>query len=268
MLTKPHKAKQFLSAHPVFTRAEFAAAFGHEPKASTVANLLAHHARAGHIKRVGMEVYATVPAHLPAEQWVVDRFAAASKLRSDGVLAYHSALELHGLAYSEFNEVQLVSEGRTQRVELSFGACRFIKPLKALARKAHTMTVLIDRHGVHIRVTAVERTVVDVLHRSELAGGVEEVLESLKMVKYLDPEKVADYALLLKNHTVAAVTGWWLESRRNDLGVTDAVLNRLRKKIPQSKHYALGATPGNAVWVDAWRVLLPLRAVDSSFEGT
>ncbi len=54
---------------------------------------------------VQREVFAAVPAHLAAERMVIDRFAAVSKLRSDGVLGFHSALELHGLAYSEFNEV-------------------------------------------------------------------------------------------------------------------------------------------------------------------
>jgi predicted transcriptional regulator of viral defense system len=64
---------------------------------------------------------------------VIDRFIAASKLCTDGVLGFHSALELHGIAYSEFNEVQLISAGRTERVDLPFGACRFVAPPKALA---------------------------------------------------------------------------------------------------------------------------------------
>ena len=78
-----------------------------------------------------------------------------------------------------------------------------------------------DRQGVAVRVTAVERTVVDVLHRPELAGGVEEVLKSLDLVRYLDPAKVADYVELLDNRSLASVSGWWLEKRRGALGVTD-----------------------------------------------
>jgi hypothetical protein len=70
---------------------------------------------------------------LAVEPIVIDRFAAASKLRPDGVLGFHSALELHGIAYSEFNEAQLISAGRTERVDLPFGACRFVTPPKALA---------------------------------------------------------------------------------------------------------------------------------------
>ncbi len=262
MQPRQHKTATFLSAHPVFTRAEFAAAFGHPASAANVTSLLRHHLRAGNIKRVSREVFAAVPAHLAADRMVVDRFAAASKLRSDGVLGFHSALELHGIAYSEFNEVQLISAGRTELVDLPFGACRFVTPPKVLvaAGKADYMTMTMDRQGVAVRVTAIERTVVDVLHRAELAGGAEE------LVRYLDPAKVADYVELLDNRSISSVSGWWLEKRQSALGVTDDVLARLRGRLPRSKHYALGAEPGHAVLVKPWRVLLPPQAVDAAFE--
>jgi predicted transcriptional regulator of viral defense system len=269
MKPRQHKTASFLSAHPVFTRAEFAAALGHPPSAANVTSLLRHHLRAGNIKRVSREVFAAVPAHLAAGRMVIDRFAAASKLRPDGTLGFHSALELHGIAYSEFSEVQLISAGRTERVDLPFGACRFVAPPKALvvAGKADCLTMTMDRQGVAIRVTAVERTVVDVLHRPDIAGGAEEVLKSLDLVRYLDPAKLADYVELLENRSLASVAGWWLEKRRDAFGVTDDVLARLRARLPRSKHYALSAEPGRAVLVEPWRVLLPPQAVDAAFEG-
>ena len=76
----------------------------------------------------------------------------------------------------------------------------------AAAVKANSLTTTMDRQGVTVRVTAVERTVVDVLHRPEFAGGVEEVLKSLDLVVYLDPAKVADYVELLDNRSLASVS--------------------------------------------------------------
>jgi predicted transcriptional regulator of viral defense system len=181
MPARPHRTQAFLSAHPVFTRAEFAAAFSRPASSTSITGLLKHHLKAGNIKRVSREVYAAVPAHLAPESLTLDRFAAASKLRPDGVLGYHSALELHGTAYSEFSEVQLVSRGRSELVDLPFGPCRFIKPPGVLveAGKTDVLTLIMDRVGLPVRVTAIERTAVDVLHRPEIAGGVDEVLQSL-----------------------------------------------------------------------------------------
>jgi hypothetical protein len=74
MRPRQHKTASFLSAHPVFTRAEFAAAFGHPASAANVTSLLRHHLRAGNIKRVSREVLAAVPAQLAVERMVIDRF--------------------------------------------------------------------------------------------------------------------------------------------------------------------------------------------------
>lgn len=150
-------------------------------------------------------------------------------------------------------------------MNLPIGACRFIAPPKALeaAGKTNDLTMTMDRQAVAVRVTTVERTLVDVLHRPELAGGVEEVLKSLDLVRYLDPAKVADYVELLDNRSLASVSGWWLEKRRGALGVSDDVLARLRARLPRSKHYALGAEPGQAVLIEtnpAPRRVVPPRA--------
>jgi len=270
MASRPHKTMAFLSANAVFTREAFAIALGHAPDAATVTSLLGHHLRAGNIKRVSREVFAAVPPHLKADDFMVDRFAAAAKLRPDGVLGYHSALELHGIAYSEFNQVQLVSAGRTERVTLPFGECRFINPPKALVNTGNTniLTTMKDRLGQMIRVTEVERTVVDVLHRFDVAGGIEEVLPSLDLVLYLDPAKVINYVTLLNSRSLASVVGWWLDTRRSALRISDQDLAALRVLLPRSKHYGLGAKPGGgAVLIEPWRVLLPSRALDASFEG-
>ena len=178
MPVRARKTMRFLSAHPVFTRAEFATAFGRPANSASISSLLKHHLKVGNIKRLSREVFAAVPGHLSAEHLMVDRFAAASKLRPDGVLGYHSALELHGAAYSEFNEVQLISRGRPALADLPFGPCRFVNPPKLLLDAGRTdyLTVAMDRLGLSIKVTAIERTVVDVLHRPDVAGGIKEVL--------------------------------------------------------------------------------------------
>ncbi len=67
---------------------------------------------------------------------------------------------------------------------------------------------MVLRAGIAVRATAIERTVVDVLHQPELEGGVEEVLKSLDLVRYLDPAKVTDYVELMNNRSLASVSGW------------------------------------------------------------
>ena len=84
----------FFDAIPVFSRAEYAAAVGRPSGDKVVTEMLAQHLEAGNIKRIARRVFASVPKHIDADKWSVDRFLAASRLRSGSIVAYHSALEV------------------------------------------------------------------------------------------------------------------------------------------------------------------------------
>lgn len=71
-----------------------------------------------------------------------------------------------------------------------------------------------DRAGLSVRVTSLERTLVDVLVRPDLGGGWEEIWRSLEMVEFFDLDVVIDYTLLFENATTAAKVGFFLELRR------------------------------------------------------
>ena len=73
--------------------------------------------------------------------------------------------------------------------------------------------------------------------------------------------------MLLGSRTLVSIVGWWLERKQSALGIKDADFSRLRTFLPQSKHYGLGARPGDAALVEKWRVLLPKHVVNSNFEG-
>src|SRR5688572_18981645 len=96
-------SQDFFARRTVFRHEEFAAAAaaaGSSPK--TIENLLRHHVRAGHLLRVRRGVYAVVPPGFSPDTVPLDPLLVASRLEDDAVLAYHTALELHGVAYSVF----------------------------------------------------------------------------------------------------------------------------------------------------------------------
>ena len=104
----PAHIRAGLRRRPVFSRAEYAAAVGRRPQDKVVTAMLTQHLQAGNIRRIARGVFASVPKHADAEKWSVDRFLAASRLRRGGAIAYHSALELHGCAYTEGHDVQVI----------------------------------------------------------------------------------------------------------------------------------------------------------------
>ena len=249
---------------PVFGRREYAKAVGRSPHDRVVTSMLAHHLRAGNIRRIARGLFASVPAHISASSWTPDRFLAAARLRRGGVIAYHSALELHGCAPGESAEVQLIAPGEPGVVATADFTCRFVSPSHRLSPAEGVITA--HRHGGSIRVTSLERTLVDAFDRYSLAGGAEELFGALDIIADsgvdLDIDAVIDLAGRMGNAAAAAALGYWLECERVRLDVTEAALHRLRSFAPKQSRYALGARPGRGRAATGWNVILPSELIE------
>ena len=260
----------FFSAHPVFDRREYAQAVGRRAEDKTVTAMLAHHLRAGNVKRVARGVFASVPSHADAKHWSIDRFLAASRLRRNGIVAYHSALEMHGRAYTEGSAVQIVAPGEPGLFEAVGLFCRFVKPPRGLVchEEVADGVTTVDRLGLAVRVTTIERTVADLFDRYDLAGGTDELFNSLDLLVRIDGTALLRHTRMLGNAAAAGALGYWLENRRDLLRVSGQILDGLRDIAPRQARYALGAKPGRGRLAKGWNVILPLDIVDRRFEGT
>lgn len=255
----------FFSANPVFRREEYADAVGRHPHDKVVTAMLTQHLHAGNIRRIARGVYASVPKHADARDWVVDHFLAASRLRRGGVIAYHSALALAGCAYTDAHEVQLIAPGEPRELNTDHFVCRFVTPPRGFAPPDGVRTV--DRLGLMVSVTTIERTIADLFDRHDLAGGPEELFNSLDLVARVDAAAIVRYARTLGSASAAGAMGYWLEREKTRLGVPDRAIEELRRLAPQKPRYALGTRPREGRIARGWNVILPIDVVERTFEG-
>jgi len=263
------KVERFVSSHPVFTRDEFRETVSPDQPLSSSDSLLKYHVSTGRIRRAAPGVYAAVPPHLNPKTFRPDRLLVASRIRADGVLAFHTALELHGLAYSENAETQLLSAGRPGTLKTSVGNVRFVAQPAALRRSGAELigTQVMDRRGLDVRATTLERTLLDCVERPDLAGGTEELGHALQTVQALDTQSLLELVRTRENQTAAAILGCWLESRRDDLFVDEGVLQQFKQLAPSSSRPVLGATVQTGEAHPDWNVVLPKEFLHPSFEG-
>ena len=255
----------FFSANPVFRRTEYAAAVGRRPQDKVVTAMLAQHLQAGNIRRIARGVFASVPKHANAETWSVDRFLAASRLRQSSVIAFHSALELQGFAYTEGHDVQIIAPGQPGFFEATGFACRFVRPPRGFTPPDGVAAV--DRLGQEVNVTTMERTIADLFDRYDLAGGADELFNSLDLVVRVDDLALVRYVRALGNASAAGAMGFWLERERKRLGITDTALQTLRNLMPAQPRYALGTKPRKGRIARHWNVILPADILERRFEG-
>lgn len=249
------KPEHFLAQHCLFTRAELAAAL---PQCGT-GTLNAHLARwskQGRIVRVKNELYVRQdPAtYQPASP---DFIALASRMAPDAAASHHTALEAHGSAQSLFTRMTFVTWTHTKEVEFLGHHLVPVRPRVAMrnAGRQNEWIETMERDGLKVRVTSLERTMVDVLDRPSLAGGIEEVWRSLAALPAVDPVDLLDYVRVLNSKTVAARVGYFLESRRDELAVPSSTLEALQSLLPTHPVYMERALGGRLN--RRWRVIVP-----------
>lgn len=209
-----------------------------------------------------------MPAHAVGTKWRADRFLAAAVLRRRRcVVAYHSALELHGCAHSLWQGgLQVIAPGRPEFASLPQFHCWFVRPPRGFD-PADGVTAVPCR-GVDVRATTLERTVADVFARPRLAGGWEELLRSLELVHQLDCMETARHMRSLGNAAAAGALGFWMEGARGfiDARGLDAALDALREMARKQARYALGARPRAGKLARGWNVILPAGATNPGRE--
>ena len=251
----------FFASHPVFTSEEVTRF--HRLRGSgnpgTLRVLLMRHHRRGRLVAVRRGVYASVPAGQDASTVAVDAYQVASRLAPDAVLGYHTALELHGVAHSVFSRLQFLTDSAARACTFRDLVFQPVRVPRALAGGCGFGVEVerVDRMGLSIRVTTLERTCVDSLDRPDLAGGWEEVMQSIESADTLDVDAVIRYALHLRSATLAAKVGWYLEINATRLCVSASQLDRLRAHRPKARQYINRESPQGHRLARGWNLLLP-----------
>ncbi|MCE5293359.1 MAG: hypothetical protein LLF94_01935 [Chlamydiales bacterium] len=257
------KLNDFFSLHPVFTFAEIAAfLYPEKPasKTSTIYNLLTYHQKQDHIRRVRQGLYCTVPAGIDKNTFTVDPFLIASKLTGDAILGYRTALDFFGNLHSVQNEfIYLSQKHKNSPFIFQDASYRAVSIPIALENSKQICFAVktIDRLGQKIKITSLERTIVDVLDRPYLCGSWEEIWLSLESIEYLNLDEVVQYALLLGNATTVAKVGYYLENHKNELMVSDFYLSQLAKHIPKTASYLDKKHKGPQVLMSNWNLFVP-----------
>lgn len=261
-------AGAFLAGHPVFTHEEFVVAHTSAGRSRlTSSRLLAARVSSGRLIRVRRGLYATVPPGLEHTAFLPDPFLVAARAQDDGVLAYHTALAFHGAAHSAWWRYQAITASRTRR--FTFGDMEIVAimaPRQVRALPEFGGGLLRRPHaGGEVRVTTIERTLVDLMHAPQHGGGWEEIWRSLESIEFVDPRAVAEYALRLGSALTAARVGFFLEQQREHWMIGEVHLEPLLRARPKHPlHWDRRRESGT--WVPRWGLVIPPSILERRWE--
>jgi len=213
-------------------------------------------------------VYAVLPKSHGGSGAVVDPLLVAGRCVSDAVIVNHSALEFHGLAYSQFRNYTFQTHSTARRFEYRGGSFTPLSPPSALERTENELleTTAGERQGVSVTVSTIERTLVDVINAPRWSGSWEEVWRSLDSIEYIDPVRIVTYLRALSNATTAARVGWFLYSHREQFMIDEEQLQELHAMQPSQPVYLDRNYSGPTRFIPEWNLVVPVYIADGSWE--
>lgn len=263
---------EFFALHPVFTHDEYKQFLIVQGtvNANTQREILSYHLKKQNIVRIRRELYASIPisSRHSAESFQIDPYLIAGRITNDAVLAYHTAFDFYGVSYSLYNQLTFISQNHIRPFtfqQTKYICVSFPKPLIE-QNSIDFEVVKADRQGLNIKVTSLERSIVDALERPDYAGGWEEIWRTAEHIPILNLDKVIDYAKLLNNATTFAKLGFFFEQFKDQFKVNEQTLNILEKMKPNSVHYLERSKRESGKLFKRWNLVIPNSIIERAWE--
>ncbi len=116
-----------------------------------------------------------------------------------------------------------------------------------------------------VRVTDIERTLLDCFDRIDRAGGTEELLHCLEGVILLNEEKLTTYLATFNKAFLYQKTGYMLERIRKQAHISDAFIDLCHKKGTKSVKW-LTNNDESDTFVNRWRLYVPQILTEKGME--
>jgi predicted transcriptional regulator of viral defense system len=227
-----------------FTWNELAAKVGNNKTAESIAYT---YVKKGFLQKVKRGLYVAVD--LSTGESVADKFRIAGKITPSSYVSHHGAFEYYGCANQVSYHVEVSSDTAFAPFEYSGITYEYIR-----SRIGGGVTIRPDG----VRVTDVERTVLDGIHDFGKVMGLEELLRCLALLPMVDEDRLLKHLGEYGKQVMYQKTGYILEHFKDQWNLSDGFFSACEAQIGKSKRY-LYQSPrhGESLYNRCWRLVVP-----------
>ena len=186
------------------------------------------------------------------------KFEIATKISKTSFVSYHSALEYYGFANQVFGDVLVGS--LTKFNNFIFEDNEYIcKPIK-------NIKFVNDIVSEGIRVSSLEKTIVDCIDNIDLAGGIEEVLNALEQIKYVNESKLLEILKDINKMYLYQKIGFLFELYNNQLDLSNEFFEECKSHISKKVNYFMQYEFKDTELNEKWNLIVP-KNIKSRING-
>lgn len=186
------------------------------------------------------------------------KFEIASKISDSSFVCYHSALEYYGIANQVFSNVLVGSLTKFNSFVFNDNEfiCKHVKDIKFVNN--------IVNEG--IRVSSLEKTIIDCIDNIDLAGGIEEVLNALEQIKYVNENKLLEILKDINKMFLYQKIGFLFELYNNQLDLSNEFFDECKSHTSKKVNYFMQYEFKDTELNEKWNLIVP-KNIKSRING-
>ena len=187
-----------------------------------------------------------VAVNLADRQPVVNKQRIAGRITPSAYVSHHAAFEYYGCANQVSYQVEVSSE--TPFATFGFDGLTYMYIASRIKDGVIT-------RPDNVRVTDMERTVIDGIQDFEKVAGLEELLRCIELVPSVREDKLLMYLASYNKKVLYQKAGYILRHFQRSLNLSDAFFSECASHIGKSTRYLTGS--GGGVYNGEWRLMVP-----------
>ena len=263
----------FLTVEPVFTSSDLATFLACRDVARPVEKarrLEEKWLRAGRVVAVRTGLFAVVAEGIDPARFQPLSSLVATKMAPDAVVSHHSALDFWGISYSMWFDAVYSATDPVPPMVYGAMCYRGVRFPERLIESGNQHFGVVERPYADgtVRVTTMERTLVDILAEPDYGGSWDEIYQSLTRADSIDIVAVAAYCQVRDcGPALRAKVGFFLEQHRELWRIDATDLDQFRPPGPRVMMFAFDTFPRKRThYVEDWNLLVPVEVVERQWE--
>ena len=220
--------------------------------------LLRNYTQKGIVVQIRRNLYSVTD--LATKATMTTKFEIGSHVSESSYVSYHSALEYHGIAHQQFFNLHVSSDSRFN--DFDFENVHYIYCKSNISEGVENPFM-----DSKVKVSNLERTIIDCLDRLDRAGGLEEFIHSLSMLTYLDENKLLEYLNAYKKVFLYKKAGFVLGFFKKDLKLSIDFIDFCHQKGSAHVKYLTDLQESDTFYKE-WNIYAPKNILSFLEQGT